>query len=272
MAAEQDSESQLPDVERSQAEADERPRQGYIERDTTDRWKKASFVLAAAAILLLIGLATSLGVFLAKTECEPPSTLNNATTTFLGSAVPGTEVDYFCHAPLFFPGGSPSFTVTCNNDLQWSPEVPLCGIYSSRQCTFPDQNLTLASSPANPAGLEVKLTLDGSSPPQTVQLDIPRYENDLCAYGGTLQNTATFLSGRQRSPALLAATTLDNETAVVVVVVFESVDPTQLFEVRVRSVGFSLAVTVLQEAIIETIITSYPANSTTTAAMSTSAV
>lgn len=83
---------------------------------------------------------------------------------------------------------------------------------------FPNQNLTLASSPANPAGLEVKLTLDGSSPPPSVQLDIPRYENDLCSYDGTLQNTATFFSGRQKSSALLAATTLDKETAVVVVV------------------------------------------------------
>lgn len=91
------------------------------------------------------------------------------------------------------------------------------GIYSNRQCTFPDQNLTLASSPANPTGLEVKLILDGSSPPPPVQLDISRYENDLCAYDGTLQNMATLFSERQRS-ALLAATTVDNEAAVVVVV------------------------------------------------------
>lgn len=66
MATEQGSEGQVPEVDRSQVEEGERSRQCYKEKETTDRWKKASFILAVASILLLIGLATSLGVFLSR--------------------------------------------------------------------------------------------------------------------------------------------------------------------------------------------------------------
>lgn len=69
----------------------------------------------------------------------------------------------------------------------------------------------------------MKLTLDGSSPPPSMQLDISRYEIDLCAYDDTLQNTATLFSGRQRS-ALLAATTMNNEQSAVVVVSVRNYD------------------------------------------------
>lgn len=66
MAARRGPEEQLPEVEPSQVGEAARPQQGYISTKTKGKWKKASYFLAAVALLLLIGLATLLGIFLSR--------------------------------------------------------------------------------------------------------------------------------------------------------------------------------------------------------------
>lgn len=66
VTAEQNFQEQMHEITQSQVEQGARTRQGNTEKEMTNRWKMASFFLAAIAIILLIGLATSLAVFLSK--------------------------------------------------------------------------------------------------------------------------------------------------------------------------------------------------------------
>ncbi|XP_045131224.1 uncharacterized protein LOC123516147 isoform X2 [Portunus trituberculatus] len=219
-------------------------------KENSQCWKKAALFFGSVALLLLIGLATSLGIFLSKSECKPPPRRDNSTTTYLGSASPDTQVTYVCQVPLLFPDNSPTFTLTCTDDLLWLPrDVPSCGIYTSRTCHLPDLGLTLTGRPSTD-GLEIEIQLQGAVPP-SLQVDIPIYDDSMCAYDQLEQEPTTTASPTGRA------------ADVVVVVVFQSVDPWAPYHVCLRSIGTKLAVAVLQGDTTATILTSLHANTTT---------
>lgn len=221
-------------------------------------WKKAAFFFGSVAVLLLAGLATSLGIFLSKTECEPPPRRNESTTTYLGSAFPGAQVTYVCQAPLLFPDNFPTFILTCTDDLHWEPrDVPSCGIYTSRVCHLPDLGLIVTGRPSN-ADLEIEIILQGTLPP-SMQADIPTYDDSVCIYDDLVQKPTTIAS----------PTGSATNEGVMVVVAFDSVDPWAPYEVRLRSIGTKLAVTVLQGNTTAVALTSLAINTTTPAATDT---
>lgn len=255
MATQQES-----DTARSEVEEHQRSRKGSMENEIMEPWKKASFVLGSVAILLLAGLIASLAIFLNKTECGPPISRDNSTTTYLGSASPGTKVTYVCQTPLLFPDNSPSFTLTCTNDLQWEPkDIPSCGIYDGRVCSLPNLGLTLTGRPYD-NGLQIEITLAGQLPAY-MQVDIPTYDDALCDYEEAAQESIASPTVRPKLPARLI--TPREDFSEMVVVFFESADPWAPYEVRLRSIGTRLAVTVLQQETTFIVFTSFTAFATT---------
>lgn len=220
-------------------------------------WRKVAFFFGATTIVFLACLATALGIFLTKNECAPPPRRDNSTTTYLGSASPGTQVTYVCEEPLLFPDNSPTFTINCTDDLRWEPrDVPSCGIYTSRVCRVPDVGLTLTGRPSTD-DLKIEITLQGTLPP-SLKVDIPTYDDSVCTYDELVQE-----STKTASPTRAA------DGAVTVVVAFQSVDPWAPYEVRLRGIGTKLAVTVLQGDTTAITLTSLAANTTTPATTDT---
>ncbi|KAK4327513.1 hypothetical protein Pmani_002022 [Petrolisthes manimaculis] len=123
-------------------------------------------------------------------ECVPPPHLANATTTYLGSASPGTQVSYVCQPPLVFPDNADIFTITCQENRLWRPtDIPSCAGHTLRLCSYPSQNteLTLATH-SYPDSLVVEVTVP-EPVPSTLLLDIPAQDDHThCSYPQQLSN------------------------------------------------------------------------------------
>ncbi|XP_071530421.1 uncharacterized protein [Panulirus ornatus] len=261
----------MPDTEDSEtgslSEDPQKPRWSFLRDPTSEHWRFFAYAFGAASVLLLAGLATSLGVFLTKTECGAPPSLAQATTNYRGSAPPGSQVTYVCQHPLVFPDNSKTFSIRCNDNLRWdSTHVPSCGSRSERQCTVSEGDASLTLTTSNTlTSFEVQVTLRGPIPPSLV-VDIPAGDETMCSY--TNMTRASSASGappsRQWSGARDEVSFTSQEEEIHTVVVEDTtIDPRAPYEVRLRSVGAKVALSLLQGKYVKIFFASFSISSTT---------
>ncbi|XP_042867430.1 mucin-6-like [Penaeus japonicus] len=241
---------------------------GVLGDPTWPRWRLVALGTAALALLLAVGLATTLGVSLAKTECGAPPLHAMASTTYRGTAPPGTSVTYVCPFPLVFPDNERNYTVTCSDDLQWSgSDLPACVRSGERHCALGD-GLSLVTRDTGSA-FEVDLLLRAPVPSSILADVSSEDQQGLCSY----VNLTAATEGRERSrrgafvPRSLmpkAEEHFRDEVVHTVRVTDDKVEPGEPYEVRVRGIGGTVAVSLLQDAYINSVIKSLEIEATPT--------
>ncbi|XP_037789557.1 G8 domain-containing protein DDB_G0286311-like [Penaeus monodon] len=228
------------------------------------RWRLVALVAAVLALLLAVALATSLGVLLAKTECGAPPLHGLASTTYRGTAPPGTEVTYVCPFSLVFPNNERNHTIICTDDLRWSvSDLPACVRSGERHCTLGD-GLSLVTRDSGSA-LEVDLLLRAPVP-SSILADVPSEDQQgLCSYanqttaGEDPERSRLGVLARSSAPRFLmlkAEKHLRDEAVYTVTVTDANIDPGAPYEVRLRGIGDTVAVSLLQDTYISSTIRS----------------
>ncbi|XP_047495025.1 uncharacterized protein LOC125043118 [Penaeus chinensis] len=254
----------MPPVTRRKMQENNKPRGkcGVLGDPAWPRWRLVALVAAVLALLLAVALATSLGVLLAKTECGAPPLHALASTTYRGTAPPGTEVTYVCPFSLVFPNNERNYNITCSDDLRWSVSaLPACVRSGERHCTLGD-GLSLVTRDSGSA-LEVDLLLRAPVP-SSILADVSSEDpQGLCSYtnltaaGGDPERSRRGVLARSSAPRFLmnkAEKHLRDEADYKLSVTDANIDPGAPYEVRLRGIGDTVAVSLLQDTYISSTI------------------
>ncbi|XP_027235049.2 uncharacterized protein [Penaeus vannamei] len=240
---------------------------GVLGDPTWPRWRLVALVAAVLALLLAVALATSLGVLLAPTaptECGAPPLHPLASTTYRGTAPPGTRVTYVCPFSLVFPDNQRNFTITCSDDLSWGEDdLPACVRSGERHCALGD-GLSLVTRDSG-SSLEVDLLLRAPVPSSILADVSSEDEQGLCSYANLTaaagdpersRRVALARTSGPRSLMLKAERHLRDEAVYTVKVTDANIDPGAPYEIRLRGIGETVAVSLLQDAYINSTIRS----------------
>ncbi|XP_066963917.1 uncharacterized protein [Macrobrachium rosenbergii] len=218
-----------------------------------NKWRRVAIASCIIALLLAVGLSTTLGIFLAKTECGTPPMHTLATTNYSGSAGVGLEVSYVCPSPYVFPDDKNTFVVSCNDNLQWdTEEIPPCVRQAQMACEdlVQEENFSLSANIEDKLSkLEVSFMLKGDVP-STFSVDLYSKEDRRCIASGDNQQKlklASFVPSRRFPSSFLRKGPQEGSQDVYTITVGDTkVNPVLPYEIRIRASGDVMAISFIQ--------------------------
>ncbi|XP_076053478.1 uncharacterized protein LOC143032488 isoform X2 [Oratosquilla oratoria] len=216
-------------------------------------WRTLALILGTLAAMMALVLALTLGILLTSLNergCGEPPTATQAFWNFTGKSEVGTKVALICPAPLIFPDNSSRISTTCTKNLRWTPpQWSTCVRKLEQWCeletrgSLPHLRVTVHLLDRG-TDLSVKVILRGKLT-SLMHLDLDTSDMTNCHYGHQdINPQEVFASGGPLMTTKLAAAAV---SSVHFLQIQDSViDPALPYEVRLRGVGSTVSLGLVQ--------------------------